>query len=350
MRAALATTALLALAACGDAGEQRAATNPEVATPAELTVHRAFVAGPGSVNSYWLEGQDEILVFDTQLRPDLARRIVTAIQATGKPVTAIVISHYHPDHFGGLRVFSEAFPDAAIAMPEAVAGQISADPRNYVTRLRKENRSSSEDDGEDDGEENDEDGNGNDEPIPLPEPTRIIESGDEFTVSGVTVTVDIIPKSEAESIAMLAIPGQNVLLASDLIANGMHPYLADADIDSWPRALDRITRQYGGYTLYPGHGEPGPTNLLAANQSAYIGFMRDLVGTRILEDNIATKDEIAKGVATIRTNYPDWVDAWGRRGFLRRNIEALVRQLGGRLPTRRNPPDRPAPAPASEEG
>lgn len=300
----------LALAGCSASDADRADEEAEALT--SLEIHRPYRPGPGSVNSYWIEGPDEVLVFDTQRETALADRVVAAIAETGKPVTAIVISHYDPGHFGGLQAFTDAFPDAELLMAADVAEQIDRDLSGYVERLRE--------------------AQGDDYRAP-PEPTRLIENREELTVSGVPVIVHIVTDTEADTITMLSIPSERAVLAADLVANRMHPDFADADIDSWPRALDRLTRDFSGYTLYPGHGEPGAVSLLAANQKAYISFVRGQVEREMLADDTATEEEIAAAIAAIRANYPDWESVTGRPAQLRRNLEAIVAQLGGELQT-----------------
>lgn len=303
----------LALAGCGG-GQSGPQDGTEEDAADSIQIHRPFRPGPGSVNSYWLEGGDEILVFDTQREIALADRIVEAIRETGKPVTAIVISHYDPGHFGGLQSFIDAFPEAELLMTEAVADQIGRDLSGYVERLRE--------------------AQGDDYRMP-PEPSRLIDNREELDVSGVPVVVHIVSDTEAETMTMLSIPSEQALFAVDLVANRMHPDFADADIDSWPRALDRMTRDFSGYTLYPGHGEPGPVGLLAANQIAYISFVRGLVERDMLSDDVATEAEINEAITAIRTNYPDWESVTGRPAQLRRNLEAIVAQLGGELESER---------------
>lgn len=320
MRAAPITIGLFALsllfAGCGG-GTGSASDEPGADAADALVIHRPFRRGPGSVNSYWLEGSDEILVFDTQRNIALAERVVEAIQETGKPVTAIVISHYDPGHFGGLQAFIDAFPDAELLMTEPVADQIARDLSGYVERLRETQ---------------------GDEYQAPPEPTRLIENREELSVSDVTVVVHTLEDTEAEHMTLLAIPSQQAVLAVDLVANRMHPDFADADIDRWPLALDRLTRDFGGYTLYPGHGEPGPVSLLAANQKGYLTFVRSRVEREILADGIATEEEITTAISAIRTNYPDWESVTGRPAQLRRNLEAIVAQLGGEMESARPDP------------
>lgn len=301
----------LSLAAC--TGSDTPAAGDQAENTPQLVVHRPFRAGEGSVNSFWLEGPDEILVMDTQGNLDLASRVVARIRETGKPVTAIVISHYHPDHFGGLQVFLEAFPDAQLLMPEEIAEKIDRDLSGYVERLRETV--------------------GDDYQAP-PEPDGFIENRQEMEVSGVPIIFHIVDRSESSPIAMIDIPSQRVLIASDLVSNRMHPDLTDADIDSWPRALDRIAREFPDYQLYPGHGEPGSASLLVANQIAYLNFVRGIIENDILDDDRASEEEIADAIVQIRRNYPDWPTTTGQPMQLRRNLETLVADMGGRVDRR----------------
>ncbi|MBC2777406.1 MBL fold metallo-hydrolase [Parasphingopyxis marina] len=316
MRAALLKIGLAAaaLALAGCSGGEPAQTPEAEPETAGIEIHRPFRPGPGSVNSYWLEGEDEVLVFDAQSSLANAEYVVERIRATGKPVTAIVISHYDPGHFGGLQVFTDAFPDAELLMSEPLAEAIGRDLSGYVERLRETL--------------------GEDYRMPAA-PSRTIENREELSVSGVPVIVHIVADSEAPSITMLEIPSERAILASDLVANQMHPDLSDADIDSWPRALDRLARDFSGYTLYPGHGTPGPVNLLAANQIAYISFVRRQMESEVLADDIATEAEINAAITAIRSNYAGWEQATDRPALLRRNLEAIVAQLGGELEPRR---------------
>jgi glyoxylase-like metal-dependent hydrolase (beta-lactamase superfamily II) len=57
---------------------------------------------PGHVHGYLLAVADGYLLVDTGLGlPDLAERWAETLPALDRPVAAIVITHFHPDHVGG---------------------------------------------------------------------------------------------------------------------------------------------------------------------------------------------------------------------------------------------------------
>ena len=56
---------------------------------------------PGHVHSYLLPGSEGWTLVDTGIGlPDTAERWSAELAALGGPVTAIVVTHFHPDHVG----------------------------------------------------------------------------------------------------------------------------------------------------------------------------------------------------------------------------------------------------------
>ena len=76
-----------------------------------VAVHRFSASEPGAwSNSYLLSAGDEALLFDVfQLRTD-ARKLAASVDASGKQLTKVWISHAHPDHFLQLDLILERFP------------------------------------------------------------------------------------------------------------------------------------------------------------------------------------------------------------------------------------------------
>ncbi len=65
--------------------------------------------GPGHVHGYLLAGMDGDVLVDTGLGlPDLAERWAELVPQLERPVTDIVITHFHPDHVGGAADVAEA--------------------------------------------------------------------------------------------------------------------------------------------------------------------------------------------------------------------------------------------------
>src|ERR1700675_1854422 len=73
------------------------------------------------VNTQMIEGPTAVVIFDGQLLLPYADEAASYVQTLGKPVDRIILSHAHTDHWSGLEVLTERFPDARVFALDGVA-------------------------------------------------------------------------------------------------------------------------------------------------------------------------------------------------------------------------------------
>src|SRR6478609_5700507 len=78
------------------------------------------------VNTQMIEGPNAVVIFDGQLLLPYADEVASYVQALGKPVDRIILSHAHTDHWSGLQALTERFPDASVFALDGVADQLRA--------------------------------------------------------------------------------------------------------------------------------------------------------------------------------------------------------------------------------
>src|SRR5690349_8845251 len=76
-------------------------------------------AGPDG-NTVLLDAPEGLIVFDTGRHSAHQAAILAAAKTLGKPVAAIVNSHWHLDHTGGNQEIRAAFPRIPIIASDAV--------------------------------------------------------------------------------------------------------------------------------------------------------------------------------------------------------------------------------------
>jgi glyoxylase-like metal-dependent hydrolase (beta-lactamase superfamily II) len=74
------------------------------------------------VTSTLVTGKKEALLIDAQFTLPDAARVVAAVNASGKTLTTVYVTHSHPDHYFGFVAIKEKFPKARlVALPQTVA-------------------------------------------------------------------------------------------------------------------------------------------------------------------------------------------------------------------------------------
>jgi glyoxylase-like metal-dependent hydrolase (beta-lactamase superfamily II) len=71
-----------------------------------------------------IEGPNAVVIFDGQLLLPYADEVASYVKTLRKPVDRIILSHAHTDHWGGLQVLSERFPDARVFALGGIADQV----------------------------------------------------------------------------------------------------------------------------------------------------------------------------------------------------------------------------------
>jgi glyoxylase-like metal-dependent hydrolase (beta-lactamase superfamily II) len=111
-----------------------AAAVPAAAQPKPLTV-RIITSSPGSLNTNFtlIMGEKDAVLIDAPFLKSDAHRLVADILDSGRQLKAIFVTHMHPDHYFGLAVLHEAFPNAQIlAQPEAAEEFWRSYPNRYA--------------------------------------------------------------------------------------------------------------------------------------------------------------------------------------------------------------------------
>jgi len=89
-------------------------------------------------NTVLIEGPDGWIVVDSGRHPAHAQAILDRIRAGGKPLRAIVNTHWHLDHIGGNRALKAAYPQAQVIASDAIVEARSGFLAEYRRQLQGE--------------------------------------------------------------------------------------------------------------------------------------------------------------------------------------------------------------------
>lgn len=230
------------------------ATGAAPAAPLQVDVYQG---GFASVNSFVFSNGTSLVVLDVQRKAVEAQKLAAIVRAKHLPLTHILISHGHTDHFTGMAWFHQAFPDAKIVVAsEAIKRDIKA----YAIYMNSGGETGAEPaldpalvprDPAHPGGFDYEHTIG-----VLPVPRLTLDGG-----GTLELTTDY-RAAEAPHMTTVYSPDLNALFLADFGYNGVHLWMGDditlARIATWRAELVRIRAKYAPLhpAVYPGHGDP----------------------------------------------------------------------------------------------
>ncbi|MGO3984481.1 MBL fold metallo-hydrolase [Pseudomonas sp. SAS7] len=94
------------------------------AEPLQLDVYNPGHAAIFPVSSVIVSGEHDAVLVDAQFGKAQAQQLVQRLQAGGKRLTTIYISHGDPDYYFGLDTLTQAFPDAKVLASASTVAHI----------------------------------------------------------------------------------------------------------------------------------------------------------------------------------------------------------------------------------
>jgi glyoxylase-like metal-dependent hydrolase (beta-lactamase superfamily II) len=223
----------------------------------EVRIHTYTAAEQGLfVNSYLLETADGVVLVDAGLLVSDIRALAARLDALHKPLRAAFVTHPHPDHFNGLPYVAP--DDVPVYAGTAVAATIEESAEAKREQWQPVY--------------------GSEWPDHFRVPDQPVAGGTVVEVCGLRVRVDELGAAESHADSLLLVDAGTTRIGfiGDLAFNGMHSYTADGHSRAWLAVLDRLIGELDGVPLYPGHGTPGDTSLLA-RQRQYLLMYREAV-------------------------------------------------------------------------
>src|ERR1700676_874835 len=188
------------------------------------------------VNTQMIEGPNAVVIFDGQLLLPYADEVASYVQTLGKPVDRIILSHAHTDHWGGLQVLTERFPDARVFALDGIADQVRARGPARLDGLRRTY--------------------GDKAATMVTVPKETITEGLQ-QIDGVTYDFKRFVDAESDLQLAALLPEQKVLMAFDLVFSpNQHAFTGANHFDHWMIVLESLKALQGYDTITIGHDTP----------------------------------------------------------------------------------------------
>jgi glyoxylase-like metal-dependent hydrolase (beta-lactamase superfamily II) len=201
------------------------------ATPDELK----WVANSATL----IYGEHDAVLIDCFLTIDQSKQLIDFINASGKNLTYIYITHPHGDHFFGLKLVLEHFPGAkAITAASSAADMVAhIDPEAVSSFWRSRFPGQIADE--------------------LIAPDAL--EGDSVELEGHQLQIIEAGFTDTHNSTSIWVPSIRLIVAGDVVYNGIHAHLTEttsATRKEWVKALDRLALLKPDYVV-AGHKKPG---------------------------------------------------------------------------------------------
>jgi glyoxylase-like metal-dependent hydrolase (beta-lactamase superfamily II) len=253
------------------------------------------------VNAYLVEGERRLVAIDGALTVSGGRAVRERIDAIGKPLAALLVTHAHPDHYGGA-VEVVAASEAPIVATAGVDAAIRRDDDGKEAILRPMF--------------------GDEWPTERAFPTRLVEPGAELSFGDIELAVRDLGPGESPHDSMWSLgEDRSTVFCGDQGYNHMHCYLADGHWESWLANLDALAAELpDGVTLLPGHGDRAGRDLFDW-QRGYIHRFVTAVGAGEWDDPEGAKRSVVETMSA-------YLPADDLRFLMELSIEPVAARLG----------------------
>jgi glyoxylase-like metal-dependent hydrolase (beta-lactamase superfamily II) len=264
-----------------------------------LTKKRAGITRdlpPGKEHLAWVSntvtliyGRRDAVLVDTFLTAAHAKELIDWVVASGKNLVTIYITHAHGDHYFGLRSLLDHFPNVkAIATAKVVKAMYEQVAPQFVKSYWEVRF-----------------------PGQIPEglvAAQVLE-GSEFELEGKKLVVEEAGHTDTADTTSLYVPSLDLVVAGDVVYNGVHPYLAESNKQTrleWIAALDKI-EALNPQAVIAGHKVPenddDPKNIDETRQ-----YIRDFIS---LDESTRTARELYDKMLELYPNRVNPGSLWG---------------------------------------
>lgn len=225
----------------------------------------SFESGRGpDGNSIFLDAPEGLILVDTGRHPPHQEKLLAYARERGRPIAAIVNTHWHLDHSGGNAEVRAAHPGAEIYATAAVEGALTgffpqsragaeqflasgpADP-DLEAEIRRDFAAMDD--------------------VASLRPTRPVARSGKIWIAGRALRVEVAPFAATEADLWIYDEREKLLIAGDLVV-GLVPFMDTACPEGWRKALERIAA-IPFRTLVPGHGSAMSRDRFLAWRSAF---------------------------------------------------------------------------------
>lgn len=191
------------------------------------------------ITSTLIMGQRDAVLVDPPLTTTQAADVGDWIAASGRQLKQIYVTHGHGDHWFGAISLLQRFPGVTVRATEGTATMMAAqnDPgfRSEFWDLVFPGQ------------------------LPVGEVDVSVVDERGFDLEGVALLPVEVGHSDTDDTTMLHVPEIGLLVAGDVVYNGVHQYLTESGgaegIDSWLAALD-VAEALNPATVIAGHKDP----------------------------------------------------------------------------------------------
>ncbi|WP_369227908.1 MBL fold metallo-hydrolase [Streptomyces sp. R39] len=227
-----------------------------------------------------ISGPTEAVLVDTQYMESDVAELIRRIEASGRTLTTIYITHAHADHYFGLERLLERFPQArAVALP-SVATAIKAGNEDERKHWRLFFGGAALDN------------------TVIPEPL----DGDTILIDGQELKAMEVGLADIAPATILWVPSISAVVAGDAIYNGVNVFLAASGPEEWPRWIESVDKiaALNPRTVIAGHKRPDlPDDDLTATIEHTRAYIRRFIEE--LENSSNSRDLVAR----MQRHYPD---------------------------------------------
>jgi glyoxylase-like metal-dependent hydrolase (beta-lactamase superfamily II) len=203
------------------------------------------------INSTVIVGDRGVILVDSGGSAEVGRHIASAVRRiTDKPVTHVVNTHHHGDHYLG----NVAFEGATVISSEPCRKMVLETGDDWLRLMERDVG----------------------RPLPGTKPLAAAVTYPEgartpTSIHGVRLVFWVPRGSHTVGDLLIHLPDDEVLIAGDVLVNRIVPTLQDGFVKNWIRTLEEI-EALGAVRFVPGHGDLMTLDDVAALRNAMVRF------------------------------------------------------------------------------